>query len=244
MCTVSFVKHHHGFSLTSNRDELSSRPTLAPKIYEEFGQELAYPKDEIAGGTWIATSNKKVSLCLLNGAFKNHQRQLPYNRSRGQVLKERFQFDSNQEFIEHVDLDKVEPFTLLMIDHKNLNDIDFQVLVWDEHQKHVSEVNTSKPQIWASATLYSAKQITQRKQWFDDFLIQTQDIDSKSLMKFHTGSFTDDKSEDIIMQRTQDLKTISVSQINVSKHSKSFLYEDLEKDKQYHLNLENLCKTV
>lgn len=244
MCTVSFVKHHNGFSLTSNRDELSSRPTLAPKIYEEAGQQLIYPKDEIAGGTWIASSDRNVSVCLLNGAFEKHKRNLPYNRSRGQVLKERFQFESNQDFIDKVDLVNVEPFTLLMIDHRGLSAIDFKVLVWDEHQKHISEVDTTTPQIWASATLYTEKQRIHRKVWFENFLEQTQDINGNSLMNFHTGSFTEDKSEDIVMQRTDDLKTISVTQINISKNSKSFLYKDLEANKTHDLNLENLCKTV
>lgn len=244
MCTVSYIKHQSGFILTSNRDELSSRPTLAPKIYEEVGQQLIYPKDKVAGGTWIASSDLNVSVCLLNGAFEKHKRQLPYNRSRGQVLKERFQFDSNQEFIDNVDLENVEPFTLLMIDHNILNAIDFKVLVWDESQKHAYIVDSSTPQIWASATLYTEKQRTNRKKWFESFLEQTQKVDHDSLMNFHTGSFTDDKSEDIVMQRTDDLKTISVTQINISKNSKSFLYKDLEANKTHDLNLENLCKTV
>jgi hypothetical protein len=244
MCTVSFVKHHHGFSLTSNRDEETSRPTKVPDCYKELDQQLVYPKDERAGGTWIATSDHEVSVCLLNGAFEKHKRQLPYNRSRGQVLKERFQFGSNQNFIEAVDLKNVEPFTLLMIDHRSLNHIDFQVLIWDGHQKHGSIVDHETPQIWASSTLYSAKQRQQRKLWFKGFLEQQQNINAESLLHFHTGSYTDDKSEDIVMTRSAELKTISVSQINISEESKSFLYKDLEIDKQYNLNLETLCKKV
>jgi hypothetical protein len=244
MCTVSFVKHHNGFSLTSNRDEETSRPTKAPDCYKEFDQQLVYPKDERAGGTWIATSDQEVSVCLLNGAFEKHKRQLPYNRSRGQVLKERFQFDSNQDFIKAVDLENVEPFTLLMIDHRDLDHIDFQVLVWDGHQKHGSIVDTETPQIWASSTLYTAEQRQQRKLWFEGFLEQRNNIDAESLLRFHTGSYTDDKSEDIVMTRSAELKTISVSQINISSDSKSFLYHDLEKGEQHHINLESLCKTV
>ena len=127
MCTVTFIKHKDGFSLTSNRDEQASRPTFAPQVYQEYNQNLVYPKDQKAGGTWIASSEQNVSVCLLNGAFKKHTRQLPYDRSRGQVLKERFAFKSNEDFIHHVDLNKVEPFTLLMIDHTD--ELDFKVLV-------------------------------------------------------------------------------------------------------------------
>lgn len=243
MCTVSFVKHSGGFSLTSNRDEVSTRPTVYPKAYEENAQVLVYPKDEIAGGTWIATSEQNISVCLLNGAFEKHKRHLPYNRSRGQVLKERFCFETHQEFIDKLNLDNVEPFTLLMINHKNLSNLDFKVLVWDKQQKHVFDIDTNSPQIWASSTLYDKVQREMRQEWFDTFL-KNEKPDSESLLKFHTGSYTDNKSEDILMQRNHNLKTVSVSQINILPDKKYFVYKDIEENKQYDFNLESLCPTV
>lgn len=242
MCTVSFIKHKEGFSLTSNRDEQVSRPTDAPKVYEENNQQLVYPKDQKAGGTWIATSDQNVSVCLLNGAFENHKRQLPYARSRGQVLKERFAYNSNRDFIKRVDLYNVEPFTLLMIDHHN--EIDFIELVWDGHQKHTRQIDTSKNHIWASATLYSEQERENRKHWFKKFLDQNKTIKTDDIIAFHTGSFTDDKANDMLMQRNAELKTLSVSQINILPNSTCFIYKDLDQKKSYKLNLDMLCKTV
>ena len=242
MCTVSFIKHKEGFSLTSNRDEQASRPTDAPEVYEENHQQLVYPKDQKAGGTWIATSNQNVSVCLLNGAFENHKRQLPYARSRGQVLKERFAYYTNRDFIKQVDLYNVEPFTLLLIDHNN--DLDFMELIWDGQQKHTRQIDTSENHIWASATLYSEQERENRKQWFKKFLDQNKTIKTDDIIDFHTGSFTDDKANDMLMQRNAELKTLSVSQINILPNSTSFIYKDLDQKKSYNLNLDMLCKTV
>ena len=41
------------FILTSNRDETPLRSTIPPKKYVEDEVELTYPKDTIAGGTWV-----------------------------------------------------------------------------------------------------------------------------------------------------------------------------------------------
>ncbi|NBC57975.1 MAG: hypothetical protein GVY05_06805 [Bacteroidetes bacterium] len=242
MCTVTFIKHQDGFSLTSNRDEQATRPTFPPRVYEEYQQNLVYPKDQKAGGTWIASSEQNISVCLLNGAFKKHMRQLPYDRSRGQVLKERFAFQSNSEFIHKVDLNNVEPFTLLMIDHAD--QLDFKVLVWDGNQKHSKTVDTTQNHIWASATLYSDEQLKNRQIWFQKFLNNHDVINAKDILNFHTGSFTDDKSNDMLMQRDQELKTISVSQIDINSTQKQFIYKDLVENKDYVLNLNTLCQTV
>jgi hypothetical protein len=68
MCTVTFVPVKNGFIFTSNRDEKINRPTISPKIYEDFNFKLMYPKDEKAGGTWIVSKNDGTCIVLLNGA--------------------------------------------------------------------------------------------------------------------------------------------------------------------------------
>ena len=75
MCTVTFLPlGNTDFILTSNRDEQRLRETLPPKIYEEDGVEMLFPKDKVAGGTWIGTSSKKRLVCVLNGGFIKHKR--------------------------------------------------------------------------------------------------------------------------------------------------------------------------
>ena len=72
MCTVTYLPlGDHNFILTSNRDVAPKRETTPPKEYNEVGVKLTYPKDKLAGGTWIGVSEKKRLICLLNGGC-NH----------------------------------------------------------------------------------------------------------------------------------------------------------------------------
>ena len=88
MCTVTYLPIGDvDFILTSNRDEQPSRKTIAPKVYVEDGVELTYPKDELAGGTWIGLSDRNRLVCLLNGGFTKHTRNSYYKMSRGVVVK-------------------------------------------------------------------------------------------------------------------------------------------------------------
>ena len=81
MCTITFIpKTNNDFILTSNRDEAPGRETFPPEIYEEDAVELLYPKDAVAGGTWIGASNKKRIVCLMNGGFVSHKRKAFYRQ--------------------------------------------------------------------------------------------------------------------------------------------------------------------
>ena len=239
---MSYIRLKDGFSLTSNRDEEVTRPTLIPKLYSENNTTIIYPKDEVAGGTWIATAKNEVSVCLLNGGFKKHKRQLPYSRSRGQVLKERFLYNSNRAFYEEVNLYNVEPFTILLLDHSSA--IDFVELVWDGEQKHIRHIDANQHHIWASSTLYSEKQVELRRQWFSEFTASKTSFSFDDILKFHTTSHSKEKSYDIVMERTANLKTISVSQINITNSEKSFNYIDLVTNTKHKLKLDFLCKPV
>jgi uncharacterized protein with NRDE domain len=87
MCTVTFIPAADGVYLTSNRDERLTRPdALFPFRAAQEGQELIYPKDAEAGGSWIALKSAGDAAVLLNGAFAKHQLQPAYRRSRGLVF--------------------------------------------------------------------------------------------------------------------------------------------------------------
>lgn len=89
MCTITFTPiSNHGFILTSNRDEAPGRETLPPEIYNEDGVKLLYPKDAVAGGTWIGVSDRKRVASLMNGGFVAHEPKQSYRKSRGVVLKD------------------------------------------------------------------------------------------------------------------------------------------------------------
>ncbi|MEX1384312.1 NRDE family protein, partial [Lutibacter sp.] len=134
MCTVTFLPlKNNGFILTSNRDETPFRETIPPKKYEEDGVEMVFPKDKLAGGTWIGTSSKNRLVCVLNGAFTKHKRATSYKKSRGIIAKEILKSDNLETYINALDLINIEPFTMVLVDWNNDN-LDLFELVWDAHK--------------------------------------------------------------------------------------------------------------
>ena len=87
MCTVTLIPTpENNFILTSNRDEAINRLTLQPEFYRVGSTRMLFPKDALAGGTWIGVSDKNTMICLLNGGFVTHQRKSS-NRHRRVVLE-------------------------------------------------------------------------------------------------------------------------------------------------------------
>lgn len=225
MCTVTYLPTNGGYFLTSNRDEQVHRPTLKPALYCSETGKWIYPKDAVAGGSWIAAGESK-SRCLLNGALENHlPKTRTYTKSRGQILKDSLAYVNDYQFIERVDLTETEPFTLLLFDHKN--DIHYLELKWDGTRKHVHEHAKNQPKIWSSVTLYNNEVIENRKQWFNEWL-KSDVLQADDMLKFHLFNHSEHQTENILMERNNgQLKTVSISQIVNYKSKSYFKYLDL-----------------
>ena len=224
MCTVTFIPKNNGWILTSSRDEKKVRETLPPKIHDVFNQNVIYPKDLLAGGTWIALSDKKISVCLLNGGFELHEKK-KYTKSRGLVLLERFRFESLDDFWNSIELEAVEPFTLLNVEHND--ELKLRELVWDGNQKHKTVKSIRKTHIWSSVTLYSSSMIEERKKWFRKWCLEHKAMDGYKIEEFHQSFFTDNSAENILMKRTGGLQTVSISRIESTNGSTQLKYNDL-----------------
>lgn len=237
MCTVTFVPQQSGYILTSSRDEKNIRPTVFPQSYSINGKQLYFPKDEIAGGTWIATDHKNKTACLLNGAFENHQKQTNYRKSRGLILLESFSFNTITDFVKEVCLEKIEPFTLLLIDNKS--ELRFTELRWDGKQKNIKDIDVTTPHIWSSATLYDKVIRTKREEWFDKLIHQNNPLTGTILQQFHLTKKNNETANDIVMKRENGLQTVSISQLIVTNTQKEFVYFDIVSNQNHSLNIEN-----
>lgn len=156
MCILSiFSKTNGDFILTQNRDESIYRPT-SPNVEtrEFYGQKATGPIDLNSGGTWIYYTDKYV-VCVLNGAYENHSHLPPYRMSRGLVILELLKFNSIEEFISEINLNGIEPFTMVMIDLK-LNQK--KILVWDGKQKFIENLSDEKLVARSSSTLYNTSE--------------------------------------------------------------------------------------
>lgn len=210
MCTVTYLPlENNGFILTSNRDESPMRKTIPPKKYKENGVEMVYPKDEVAGGTWIGLSDKNRLVCLLNGGFEKHQRSSHYRMSRGVVVKNILSVGNPVNYIKEFDFDNIEPFTIVLVDWNE--ELKTYELVWDGTVKHFNELN-QEPKIWSSSTLYDNQMKLERKEWFQEWLNDHSEYQQKEILEFHQS--TDKGTEETTLKMKRPfVETVSVTSV-------------------------------
>jgi len=223
MCTVTFLPlSNTDFMLTSNRDEQPQRETLHPKIYEEDGVEMLFPKDKLAGGTWIGVSSKKRLVCVLNGGFQKHKRKDNYTKSRGLIAKELLKENSLQPYLENLDLLGVEPFTMIVLDWNN-DELNLVEIVWDENQKHIT-THKNEPKIWSSSTLYTDEIKELRNNWFQQWLTENE-FTSEAILQFHHAE-TGNKEQAVLMKRSY-VETVSITSVKKMENTVEMVYEDI-----------------
>lgn len=215
MCLVSYIPlSGNEYCITSNRDEAPAR--AAHQIQEEaIGEhKIFYPADTL-GGSWIVSSENKRSVCLLNGAFKRHERRLPYRMSRGVMMKEFFQYPNAVDFLEDFDFRRIEPFTMVIAEPKYL--FEFR---WDGEIKHIQSLQRDQSYVWSSCTLYDDDAIEKRKNWFREELDNIDNLSPELIVNIHKAGGEKDRSIGFLMNWDDRVRTISISQIHSSDQSK------------------------
>ncbi|MEM6380648.1 MAG: NRDE family protein [Bacteroidota bacterium] len=236
MCTVTFVPQKgQGFILTSNRDEQASRSPENITKTTLYDQQMLFPRDTEAGGTWIAVSDQNKVVCLLNGAFDLHRRTPPYRKSRGIMVLESFEYDSLQEFAENYDFENLEPFTFVLIDNGTLAE-----LRWDGTKKHYKKLDNRQMHIWSSATLYDAETRKRREVWFEDWKKTHENYNLSSILDFHKNAGDGDPWNDVIMNRLGMVQTVSITNVINDQKGIAMHYHDLVNQaiKKAKINLE------
>jgi hypothetical protein len=230
MCTVTYLPTATGFLLTSNRDEaLIRKPAASPSVYASDSGPVLFPRDGDAGGTWIATSVNKRTICLLNGAFYPHHHNPPYKKSRGLVVLDFFNTDSVKAFVNASDLNGIEPFTTLIIEENKLYEFH-----WDGAQKYFKEIDATQPLIRCSVTLYTPEVIALREKWFSGWLKKHNTYEVKEILKFHLFAGENDTGTNIRMSRSGLVKTVSVTCIERTCETQKMYYSDLQGTKGFY----------
>ena len=214
MCTVSYVPLENGFILTSNRDEQSGRPASVPPDFyvTEEGLSLYYPKDPMGKGSWIAASEDERMVCLLNGAFHSHKHQPPYNRSRGLVVLETFEYETPFDFYQSVDLKEVEPFTMIMVWSGLL--FEFR---WNGKEKYFLSL-PHQPHLWASSTLYSDEVMALKRSWLKEYLEMNPSPTQGMMVGFHEHGGISDPINGMCISRSNGLKTLNITSFQLMNH--------------------------
>lgn len=228
MCTVTFLPvNNNGYILTSSRDEKTSRPSaLFPQKYIVNNEQLFYPKDNLAGGTWVVTSMNNFTLCLLNGAFEKHESNPPYKMSRGLMLLDFFKYNNIENFITEYNFENIENFTLIIVDSNN--GLNLFELRWDGKILHHKILNVKTPHIWSSCTLYTENAIKNRVVWFNEFINKTTVFSKENIIQFHQNAGDGSLENSIMMNRENKVKTVSITCIDHSDYSYTMDYLNTE----------------
>ncbi len=218
MCTVTYLPTQNGYLLTSNRDEKFNRGKALPPL--KYGR-LVYPKDPDKLGTWIVHSKNNITLCLLNGARTKHATGKVYIKSRGLIVLDIAKAENPFEFIKQIDLNGIEPFTLVIANGLRLCE-----LVWNEQVKEINFLNASSPAIWSSATLYNQTMRQERQEWFSNWLANNKDYTQQDVLDFHLNTKKENKDYGLFMNRNNEVFTISVTNIVVKDNEFIMQYYD------------------
>lgn len=232
MCTVSFVPTKDKIIITSNRDEAVLRTALPPETYLINNKRITFPKDPKAGGTWYAVGENGTVLVLLNGADEKHKHQPPYNRSRGLIVLEMISSTSSILHWDAIDLDNVEPFTLVLYQDSKL----FQ-LRWNGSAKSRIDLDASKNHIWSSSTLYPKEIREQRSEWFYQFMENKQDVTETEMFHFHRYTENSNAENGLIINRNDALKTLTITQTVLQNQDVLMNHFDLIDEESYTLTI-------
>lgn len=223
MCTVTYIAKGSSFFLTSSRDEKKTRlRAVQPQWYQFASGKLLFPKDGNAGGTWMALHESGNAMVLLNGGFQNHQHLPPYRKSRGQIFLDVFDHPNPLTAFKQIELYKIEPFTLVI----RLQDQLYETR-WDGSEKTITEIDHLQLHIWSSVTLYSDAIIKKRQDWFDAFIGNKAEINANNILNFHRFAGDGDSANDVLMNRNNELFTVSITLLHQQNQISKLHYCDM-----------------
>lgn len=228
MCTVSFVFSNGKAILTHNRDEKVARPSaIEPQKYNINNKNIYFPKDQKAGGSWYAVAENGTVLVLLNGADEKHQLKPSYRKSRGLIVLDLISSNSPIAEWNSINLFDIEPFTIVLFQDKKL----YQ-LRWDEVEKTTLNLDINQSHIWSSSTLYPKEIREHRAELFQNF-IASNEISSKSLFQFHRYTKEEDSENGLIINRNDEMKTLSITQTVIQENKVVLSYHDLQNQEEF-----------
>ncbi|MDA9557346.1 NRDE family protein [Vibrio sp.] len=118
MCSLTWMLTPQGYEIFFNRDEQRTREAaLSPQSFKVHHTQVMMPIDPVGQGSWIATNEFGLSVCLLN----LYQGDIPKGIliSRGQLVRALSASRNVQQVFEalnQLSLNQYAPFTLVIFD--------------------------------------------------------------------------------------------------------------------------------
>jgi len=216
MCTVSWIYEPGGYQLFCNRDEKLTRGKAEPPRHAvRSGVQFLAPVDADFGGTWIATNEFGLSLCLLNGVPG------PSSRSRGLLVLDLISLPSVAALVDWVctlDLSPYTPFTLAGVEPQS----PAAVVEWNGEHAAFSFPNESHFML-TSSSFDSGRVQEKRRGAYSK--VTSLGCTPELLADFHKGHGETPSAYSICMHRP-DAETVSFSWIHASCAATEFTYYD------------------
>jgi hypothetical protein len=229
MCTVTCTPAGDRLLIVHSRDEKSIRPkAIKPREYCVSGHDLLFPRDTLAGGTWMAVNRNGAAAVLLNGAFEKHLPQPSYRKSRGLVLLDIIASGDIYNSWRHIDLRNIEPFTVVLWNKGLLYEGR-----WDGRQKHTMKLDASTAHTWSSVTLYTQAVIGRREQWFACWRQQHPQPSLQDIVTYHLSGGDGDLHNDLRMNREERMLTVSITATELCADRCRLQYLDLQDNTSY-----------
>lgn len=224
MCTITYLPYKDKIFITSNRDERPTRKAaLAPTVEKYKTGKILSPTDGMKGGTWIGIHNNGNAMVLANGAFAPHIRKDSYRESRGKIFLEIFDSENPVAKFNEINLDDIEPFTLIAWLKKNGT---LWEMRWDEYEKFVVSLPADMPRMWSSVTLFDEQMIERRKKWFDEWRAAQDNITGEAIRNFHEHGGEGFERLNLNYNNGAT-STLSITGIEISEDRSVMYYHDL-----------------
>lgn len=220
MCTVSWVHESGGYQLLCNRDEKRTRLSAAPPtVIVRDGVRYIAPRDGDHGGTWIATNERGMTLCLLNGLPRTGVGVA--EKSRGLFIPELIAAGSLWEMSERVwngDLSCYAPFVLVGLEPGS----PATLIEWDGTEKSI--VPYAEPFMPVTSSSFDPEGVQRaRKLEFARLRAGAQRVDVDLLFAFHENHGAQADAYSTCMHR-EDAETVSFSWVRVDEEQVEFHY--------------------
>jgi hypothetical protein len=217
MCTVTWLHEEGGYHLFCNRDEkLTRKPELPLRLGVRDGVRYLAPIDGDFGGTWIATNEFGVSLCLLNGTAGLRPAVV---RSRGLLLLDLVSSRSLEEVVDTVeatDLTLYAPFTLAALSPGKAA----TVIEWDGSRSVVR----SQPDLCYMLTSSSFETDAVKKARAEEFARLVGKSCSAGRLQVLHRSHAPSRSACSPCMHRPDAETVSFSQVHVSSSESRLIH--------------------
>jgi hypothetical protein len=224
MCTVSWIHDNDGYQLFFNRDEKRTRKkAMMPRLAVRDGVRFLAPVDGDFGGTWIATNEFGVSVCLLNGTnlTRSGGCQPRTARSRGLLLLDLISSSSVAAVVERIrqaELAAFAPLTLAFLETGKPT----ALVEWNGWQK--TFVSQSDACFMLTSSSFDTEEVRKRRQQeFHGLSASGAPGDAALFITFHQSHSPHRSAYSVCMHRP-DAETVSFSRVRVSPVQTNFFY--------------------